>query len=273
VGSKHVCYRWQRFSEFREPERVLLVTQLQKDILIVTSSEVRLYSHSNGVLFKVLKGVFGNARIAQAHLVEIRKMLFLANEEGEVKIYSTQDFAVLATFAELPKPHSFYYEPETELFTVVCLGEIRICLLKEISEFTLKRRIYNRKEIIKHCLISASHDLIAVQYDGPHLFFYAYERGKPLGFLLLEDLVQVELLPGKNTLLLLCKDKLLVMTFKKFISSISFFMKKVVSLWDRQSMSDQQIKSFSTPPASTSFVLFERTVIVTCTLSTLQCKL
>lgn len=69
VGSKHVCYRWQRFSEFQETERVILVTQLQKDILIVTSKEVRLYSHSNGVLFKVLKGVFGNVHITQAFLI------------------------------------------------------------------------------------------------------------------------------------------------------------------------------------------------------------
>jgi hypothetical protein len=46
-----------------------MVTQLQKDILIITSSEVRLYSHSNGVLFKVMKGVFGNMRIAQAYLI------------------------------------------------------------------------------------------------------------------------------------------------------------------------------------------------------------
>ena len=71
------------------------------------------------------------------------------------------------------------------------MGEIRICLLKELNDFTVKRRIHNKKEIIKHCHISATHDLIAVQYDGPHLFFYSYERAKPLGFLLLEDLVQI----------------------------------------------------------------------------------
>lgn len=97
VGSKHVCYRWQRFSEFKEPERVILVTQLQKDILIVTSKEVRLYSHSNGVLFKVLKGVFGNAYITQAFLIEMRKILLVGNEEGEIRLYSTQDFSLLLT--------------------------------------------------------------------------------------------------------------------------------------------------------------------------------
>lgn len=79
VGSKHVCYRWQRFSEYQEREKVVLITQLQKDILMVSSKEIRLYSHSNGVLIKVVKGVFGNNHIIRAHLVEVKKKLLLAN--------------------------------------------------------------------------------------------------------------------------------------------------------------------------------------------------
>jgi hypothetical protein len=122
VGSKHVCYRWQRYSEFKENERVLLITQLQKDILMITSKEVRLYSHSNGVLFKVLKGVFGNVHITRAYLIEIRKLLLLANEEGTIKIYSTQDFTLIATLNELPKPHSFHFQPEIDMLTIVCMG-------------------------------------------------------------------------------------------------------------------------------------------------------
>lgn len=116
---------------------------------------------------------------------------------------------------------------------MVCMGEIRIYVMKELSDFSLKRRIYNNNEMVRHCYISAPHDFIAVQYDGPHLFFYSYERAKPIGFLLLDDLVQIELMPDKNTLLLLCKDKLLVMTFKKFLNSISFFLKRLIALWDK----------------------------------------
>ncbi len=74
---------------------------------------------------------------------------------------------------------------------MVSMGEIRIYVMKELSDFSLKRRIYNDKEMIRHCYISAPHDFIAVQYDGPHLFFYSYERAKPIGFLLLDELVQV----------------------------------------------------------------------------------
>jgi len=37
--------------------------------LIVTSKEVRVYSHSNGVLLKVLKGVFAVGYITFAYLI------------------------------------------------------------------------------------------------------------------------------------------------------------------------------------------------------------
>ena len=57
----------------------MLITQLQKDILMVSSKEIRLYSHSNGVLIKVVKGVFGNNHIVRAYLVEVKKKLLLAN--------------------------------------------------------------------------------------------------------------------------------------------------------------------------------------------------
>ncbi len=80
-------------------------------------------------------------------------------------------------------------------------------------------------------MISSLHDLIAVQYDGPHLFLYAYERAKSLGFLIVEDLVKIEFLSNKNAMLLLCKDKLMIFSFKKFLNSISFFLKKVIYLW------------------------------------------
>jgi hypothetical protein len=145
--------------------------------------------------------------------------------------------------------------------------------LKEISEFSIKRRIYNDKEMIKHCCISPTHDLIIVQYDGPHLFFYSYERAKPLGFLLLEDLIQVELLPNKNAVLLLCKDKLLVFSFKKFMNSISFFMRKVIFLWEKEAAVIQSIRNFSNPITSTGFIIFDKTVIATSNVASLQCKL
>lgn len=80
-------------------------------------------------------------------------------------------------------------------------------------------------------------------------------------------------MPGKNTLLLLCKDKLLVLTFKKFLNSISFFLKRLISLWDKQSLASQNIKPITPQPISTGLTVLDRTVIVTSTLATLQCKL
>lgn len=88
---------------------MILVTQLSKNILIVTSKEVRLFSHSSGVLIKVLKGIF-EASTVKAYLIELRKMLLLFNDEGEAKVYSTQDFVLLHTFNVLPKPHYVFYE-------------------------------------------------------------------------------------------------------------------------------------------------------------------
>lgn len=46
------------------------------------NKEVRVYSHSNGVLLKVLKGIFPNAFIVYAYLIEITKMLLLINDDG-----------------------------------------------------------------------------------------------------------------------------------------------------------------------------------------------
>jgi len=80
--------------------------------MIVTTKEVRLFSHSNGVLIKVLKGIFENS-IVKAHLIELRKMLFLVNDDGHIKVYSTQDFLLIHSFNMLPKPHYLYYERET----------------------------------------------------------------------------------------------------------------------------------------------------------------
>lgn len=69
VGSKHYCYRWQRYSNFKEKEVVILVCQMEKNILVVTSKEVRLFNHMNGVLIKVVKGIFSSFFIAKAYLV------------------------------------------------------------------------------------------------------------------------------------------------------------------------------------------------------------
>ena len=52
-----------------------------------------------------------------------------------------------------------------------------------------------------------------------------------MGFLVLEDLVTVKLLPSKNVILILLKDKLFISTYKKNINTITFFMKGMTELW------------------------------------------
>lgn len=42
---------------------------MEKNILVVTSKEVRLFNHMNGVLIKVVKGIFSSFFIAKAYLV------------------------------------------------------------------------------------------------------------------------------------------------------------------------------------------------------------
>jgi hypothetical protein len=89
---------------------VVEITQLEKNILIVTTREVRIYSHSSGVLLKVLKGVFGSNSIVLAHLIELRRILLLMNDEGLLKIYSTKDFTQQVTYNLLAKPHYIAYD-------------------------------------------------------------------------------------------------------------------------------------------------------------------
>ena len=90
-----------------------MITQLEKNILIVTSSEVRLYSHNNGVLIRVLKGVFSHMAILRACLIEVRKILLLVNEDGECKFYSTNDFSLVGIMSMPAKMVSFSYEKST----------------------------------------------------------------------------------------------------------------------------------------------------------------
>jgi hypothetical protein len=59
---------------------------------MVTSKEVKLFGHTNGVLLKVIRGIFKNGYISKAFIISIRKQIMLINDEGEVKLYSTKDF-------------------------------------------------------------------------------------------------------------------------------------------------------------------------------------
>jgi len=71
-----------------------------------------------------------------------------------------------------------------------------------------------------------------IQYeDNPILFFYSYERAKLLGHLRLEDFVTAKLMHHRNVLLILCKDKLLLMTYRKNLNSLAFMLKGMVNLW------------------------------------------
>lgn len=109
VGSKHFCYRWKYYKDLQFNEKIVYITQLDKNILIVTGKEVRVYSHNNGVLMRVLKGIFDYDLIVKAFLLDVRKMLMLINEEGIAKVYYTKDFTYHTSFHLPPKPHSLFY--------------------------------------------------------------------------------------------------------------------------------------------------------------------
>jgi len=72
--------------------------------LIVTTKEIRVYGHNNGVLISVVKGIFENGAIVKACLVEARKIILLMNDEGLTKVYLTKDFTQISAFNLLPKP-------------------------------------------------------------------------------------------------------------------------------------------------------------------------
>lgn len=76
-----------------------------------------------------------------------------------------------------------------------------------------------------------------------------------MGFLMLEDLISLEFLANKNGIIILCKDKLLVFTFKKSLNSLCFFLKKVVQLWPCKEMDRFQIRQTYLPILSAGFIL------------------
>lgn len=74
---------------------ILLLDEVDKNLLLVTNKCLKIFSHSNGVLLKVVKGIFENIDIRYAYMIHIRKLLMLANEEGNLKVYSTKDYSLL----------------------------------------------------------------------------------------------------------------------------------------------------------------------------------
>ena len=54
------------------------------------------------------------------------------------------------------------------------MGEITICDFKEVDDLPAKRKIINKKDILQFCVMAQEHDVIAAQYQPPHLFFYSY---------------------------------------------------------------------------------------------------
>lgn len=89
-----------------------------------------------------------------------------------------------------------------------------------------------------------------VCYEGDEsLYFYAYEKGKELGYLNFGDkkvikfqnaykahktihrIVDFELYENKNVIMILLSDELLMLTYKRTMSSLSFLTKKSVQLW------------------------------------------
>ena len=80
-----------------------------------------------------------------------------------------------------------------------------------------------------------------------------------MGFLVLEDLVTVKILSTKNVIVVLCKDKIFIATYKKNVNSIVFFMKTFTELWEQKDIAmygiNFQSKSFD-KIFSTNMVVF-----------------
>ena len=95
--------------------------------------------------------------------------------------------------------------------------------------------------------------MIAVAYEeagDDSLYFYAYEKGKILGFLNfgksqtirfknvylphkgIPKIVAIEFIDGKNGIIVLLSDEIMLLTFKKSPSSLAFMIKKRVKLWE-----------------------------------------
>jgi len=57
-----------------------------------------------------------------------------------------------------------------------------------------------------------------------------------MGFLVLENLVNLIFHPNQNIIYVLCKDKMFVMTYKKLSNGISFFVKSTINLWTEKDL-------------------------------------
>lgn len=64
----------------------------------------------------------------------------------------------------------------------------------------------------------------------------------------------------------------MVLSFKKFLSSISFFLKKVIFLWEEKELSEQNMRTLGTITSS-DMLVFGNKVIIASNDSTLQCRL
>ena len=71
----------------------------------------------------------------------------------------------------------------------------------------------------------------------------------------------------------MCKDKLLVFTFKKSLNSLCFFLKKVVTLWSSKELDRYQIRQAMLPIFSAGFVLSGNSLIIPSNNSTIMCKI
>ena len=94
-----------------------------------------------------------------------------------------------------------------------------------------------------------------------------------MGFLVLEDLICMEFLTNKNGIIVLCKDKLFVFTFKKSLNSLCFFLKKVVQLWSSKDIDRYQIRQAFFPILSAGFVLSGNSLVIPSNNSTIMCKI
>ena len=98
--------------------------------------------------------------------------------------------------------------------------------------------------------ISVKHDIIAMCYEeDDNLYFYAYEKGKMLGYLQMGSkkvikfqnaykphknihrVIDLEFYENKSAIFLLLSDEIQFLTYKRSMSTMSFFIKKSIKLW------------------------------------------
>ena len=134
VGSKMHVYKLQKKVNYKEEEKIVFMGEINRNIIVITNKNIRIYDVRNGSLCQVLKGVFDseeNLNIFSAYCLDSKKRLFILNEEGDCVVYETNEMTQVTKFKFEPKPFSLYFDEENELFVQCSVGNIYISVYNE----------------------------------------------------------------------------------------------------------------------------------------------